>query len=93
MSREYIEKIIQFVSAAFAFVAGLAWNTAIQDLINRYVTSGNGLTGEFVYAAIVTTIAVIVTVQLAHAQDRIIKREEAAKARREAALSKRSDRP
>lgn len=89
MSREYIEKIIQFVSAAFAFVAGLAWNTAIQDLINRYVSSGGGLKGELWYAAIVTTIAVIVTVKLAQLQDRIIKREEAAATKKLAALSKR----
>lgn len=89
MTREYIEKIIQFVTAAFAFVAGLAWNTAIQDLINRFVAPGASLTGKFIYAGIVTIIAVVVTVKLAQLQDKIIEREERVEARKLAALSKR----
>jgi hypothetical protein len=89
MTKEYFDKIIQFVSAAFALVAGLAWNTAIQDLINRYVSAGSGLTGKFIYAIIVTTIAVVVTVYMAKIHDQVIKREEKAEAKRLAALSKR----
>lgn len=89
MTREYIEKIIQFVSAAFALVAGLAWNTAIQELINRYVSPGSDLMGKFIYAFIVTTIAVIVTVYMARIHDKVIKREDDAEARKLKALSKR----
>jgi len=88
MTKEYIEKIIQFVSAAFAFVAGLAWNTAIQDLLNLYVSPGNNLLGKIIYAITVTTIAVIVTVQLARAQDRIIMQEEKLKEKLKKTLGK-----
>lgn len=82
MSKEYLDKIIQFISAAFAFVAGLAWNTAIQNLINRYIQSDETLTGQFVYAGVVTVIAVVITVNLAHAHDRLAEKEERAEERR-----------
>ena len=88
MTKEYLEKILQFVTAAFALVAGLAWNTAIQNLINRYIEPGSGLKGEFLYAVIVTTIAVFVTVYLAKLHDRVIKKEERAEARKEAGNTK-----
>lgn len=88
MTKEYLDKIIQFVNAAFALVAGLAWNTAIQNLINRYIAPGDGLKSQFLYAGIVTTIAVLVTVYLAKFHDRIIAREERAEARREAKKEK-----
>ena len=52
-------------TSSFAFVAGLAWNNAIQALIEQFVGKGNALTSLFSYAIIVTIIAVIVTVLLA----------------------------
>ena len=52
-------------STAFAFVAGLAWNDAIQALITQFVGTGNALPSLFSYAIIVTVVAVIVTVIIA----------------------------
>ena len=60
-----METILGLITTAFAFVAGLAWNNAIQALIEQFVGKGNALTSLFSYAIIVTTIAVIVTVLLA----------------------------
>ena len=59
-----IEVIIGLVSASFAFVAALAWNTAIQQAIQQYF-SEDDLVGVFVYAVVVTVIAVIAIVSLA----------------------------
>jgi TRAP-type C4-dicarboxylate transport system permease small subunit len=59
-----IEVIIGLVSASFAFVAALAWNTAIQQAIQQYF-SEDDLVGVFVYAIVVTVIAVIAIVSLA----------------------------
>ena len=57
-----METILALITTAFAFVAGSAWNTAIQELI----PAGDGaLTSLFIYAIVVTIIAVIVTVILA----------------------------
>ena len=60
-----IETILGLITTAFAFVAGLAWNEAIQALIQQFVGTGSALTSLFTYAIIVTVIAVIVTVILA----------------------------
>jgi nucleoside permease NupC len=62
-----METILGLITTAFAFVAGLAWNDAIQALIEQFVGTGSALTSLFTYAIIVTVIAVIVTVLLARA--------------------------
>ncbi|MEI6040590.1 MAG: DUF5654 family protein [Candidatus Berkelbacteria bacterium] len=58
---EFLKTMIQLATAAFGLVAALAWNGAIQGFIERFVTSGDGLKSKFIYAVIVTGIAVVVT--------------------------------
>ena len=60
-----METILGLITTAFAFVAGLAWNDAIQKLIATFMDGGNSLPNLFIYAIVVTIIAVIVTVLLA----------------------------
>ena len=60
-----METILGLITTAFAFVAGLAWNDAIQKLIEQFVGTGDALSSLFTYAIVVTIIAVIVTVLLA----------------------------
>ena len=60
-----MDTILGLITTAFAFVAGLAWNDAIQKLIEEFVGTGSALSSLFTYAIIVTIIAVIVTVLLA----------------------------
>lgn len=60
-----VETILGLITTAFAFVAGLAWNDAITALITEFVGSGSALSSLFIYAIIVTVIAVIVTVLIA----------------------------
>ena len=66
---EVLEKIAALVVAAFGLVAALAWNDAIKALfVGRCGTEGAGALctlssgGPWVYAVIVTIIAVLVTV-------------------------------
>ena len=60
-----IKTIITLVTTAFCLVAGLAWNDAIQKLIESVMGAGDALTGLFIYAVVVTIIAVVVTILLA----------------------------
>ena len=60
-----METILGLITTAFAFVAGLAWNDAIQKLIESVMGAGDALTGLFIYAVVVTIIAVVVTILLA----------------------------
>ena len=53
------------MSEFLGLVAGLAWNDAIQKLIETLVGTGDALGGLFIYAIIVTILAVVVTIILA----------------------------
>lgn len=70
VGKEVIKTIITLVTTAFALVAGLAWNSAIEALIGTFLDAGSALTGLLVYAVVVTIIAVIVTLLLGRLADR-----------------------
>ena len=76
MTKEYLSKIIDLVTAAFGLVAALAWNEAIQALINKYYSVGNDLTGRFLYAIIITAFAVWLTTSLTRIYDRLHKSDK-----------------
>lgn len=59
---QIVETIAALMTAAFGFVAALAWNEAIKALVAEYVSPGDELTGMLVYAIVVTIIAVIAIV-------------------------------
>lgn len=72
MKSEVIEKIAALVTAAFGLVAALAWNDAIKALFVGPCGSENAGAlcalssgGPWVYAIIVTIIAVIATIWVA----------------------------
>ena len=51
-----------YLGAAFGFVIGLAWNNAIQALINYYVPNkGSSVAVQFIYAVALTLIVAIGT--------------------------------
>lgn len=65
ISKMIMETMLTLITTAFAFVAGLAWNEAIQKLIEEFYTAEGAVTGLLIYAVIVTIVAVVVTVLLA----------------------------
>lgn len=74
--KEVLKQMITLSSAGFGVVAALAWNEAIQAFVNEYVVKyasvGSGIMSKFIYAVIITAIAVLVTYQLT----RMIKEDE-----------------
>ena len=60
-----IKTIITLVTTAFGLVAGLAWNDAIQKLIESIIGSGDAIPSLFIYAIVVTIVAVVITVLVA----------------------------
>ena len=66
--KELIRQIITLSTAGFGFVAALAWNEAIQSLVNEYVAKylsvESGVLSRFIYAIVITCVAVLVTYQL-----------------------------
>ena len=65
VTKMIMETILALITTAFAFVAGEAWNSAIQKLIETFIGTGDALPSLFIYAIVVTIIAVIVTVLIA----------------------------
>ncbi|MFA6973301.1 MAG: DUF5654 family protein [Parcubacteria group bacterium] len=67
IKKEFQNKIIGYIVAAFGLVAGLAWNEAVKALIeNFFPLSQNGMLAKFIYAIAITLVLVIVTVYLTH---------------------------
>lgn len=72
MKSEIIEKLSALITAAFGLVAALAWNEAIKALfVGPCGTEGAGSLcrlsagGPWVYAVIVTVLAIIATIWIA----------------------------
>lgn len=65
-TKEVLKELLSLSSAAFGLVAALAWNEAIQAFVKKYLSFSveSELVSKFIYALIVTVLAVIVTVNL-----------------------------
>ena len=61
MKNEVIEKFTVLITSAFGLVAALAWNEAIKEYLKTWGLQQHGV---WVYAVIVTVLAVIITVML-----------------------------
>jgi len=68
---QFVDTFAKLITAAFAMVAALAWNQAIQALITDILGNGNELVGLFIYAIIVTIIAVIAVVFITRSFNRL----------------------
>ena len=69
-SREFVVTVFAVVSTAFGFVVALAWNTALTEAMSR-LNEAEQITGLFVYAGVVTFLAVIATILLGRLAVRI----------------------
>lgn len=64
LKKEFLERFATLITGAFTFVAGLAWNEAIQQLIQQYISPGKTLISQIIYAIIITLIAIIAIMQI-----------------------------
>jgi len=60
----YLQTMIALASAAFGVVAALAWNSAITALVKQIFGTGGQIVSLFIYAVLVTVLAVMVMVNL-----------------------------
>ena len=66
----YLQTMIALASAAFGVVAALAWNSAITALVKQIFGTGGQIVSLFIYAILITIVAVIVMVNLAKLAER-----------------------
>ena len=81
-----VKQMITLSTSGFGLVSALAWNEFVKSIIDGfikpYLPEGSKMITLFIYAAIVTTLAVVVTLQLALMEKRlekIVKSEEKGK--------------
>lgn len=70
MKKEVMERFVTLITAAFGFVAALAWNSAIQETFKKFSGDYNTLPMMFVYAILVTLLAVFVIFWLSKFTDK-----------------------
>ncbi len=70
-----VKNMILLATSGFGVVVALAWNEFIRSLvdtyINPYLGASSGIISLFIYAALMTFLAVIVTMQLAQVQKKL----------------------
>lgn len=64
LKKEFFERFATLITGAFTFVAALAWNSAIQALIKKYISAGETVWSQLIYAIIVTVIGIIAIIQI-----------------------------
>jgi len=64
IGKEYYKTISRMLTTAFGLVAALAWNDLVKKFISEYITPGEGVKSQFIYALFVTILAVIVAIWL-----------------------------
>lgn len=70
-----IKNMIMLATSGFGVVVALAWNEAIKatvaTYIDPYLGASSGVISLFIYAVVMTTLAVVVTMQLAAVEKRL----------------------
>jgi len=62
LKQEFRQSLVSYMLAAFGFVAGLAWNEAVQALVNTlFPLSKDAVWVKFLYAVIITVLVVVVS--------------------------------
>lgn len=71
--RELLAQLVTLSTSAFGLAAALAWNETIQQAVKDFIEPslpGSGILSRFIYAILVTLLAVIITFQLSRLASR-----------------------
>lgn len=71
--KELLQQLITLSTSAFGLAAALAWNDTIQQAVKEFIEPkipGSGILSRFIYAAIVTILAVFITFELSRLASR-----------------------
>lgn len=64
---EILEKMTTLIAASFGFVAAFAWNESFKLLIDRLFDEDAELIAFFIYAVVITFVAVMVIIMISRA--------------------------
>ena len=70
-----LKQMVTLSTSGFGLVMALAWNNVIQqfvkDYLQPYLSKGSSLASLFIYAILITTLGVFVTLQLSKAVKKV----------------------
>jgi len=73
-----LSQMVTLATSGLGLVAALAWNNVIQEFVNDYIKkflpNGSGIISLFVYAIVITILAVLVTTELTRIVERLQKK-------------------
>lgn len=94
LPRALVTQMIILSTGGFGVVVALAWNefikNAVEVYIKPYLGKGSGVWSLFIYAVVITIIAVVVTMELTKIQRRFEIAEEKDEKKKEEGKSKGS---
>jgi small-conductance mechanosensitive channel len=65
LRQQAVTEIFKLMTASFGLIAALAWNQVVQELVKSYIQplfgKNSGIISLFIYAIIVTILAVTIT--------------------------------
>lgn len=68
-----VKQMVTLATNGFGLVAALAWNNVIKEFVDEYVKKylsiGSGMISLFIYAVLITILAVTATLQLSRLQE------------------------
>src|SRR3989344_342825 len=66
--KQFADRALKLMTSGFGLVAALAWNELLKEVVSIYIKpyfgKNSGLISLFIYALIVTALAVFITYQL-----------------------------
>lgn len=75
-----VKQMLSLATSGFGLVAALAWNEVVKETVNNYIKpylpQGSAMLSLFLYAIIVTVLAVLVTLQLTKLQQTFLHEAE-----------------
>lgn len=75
LAKAVIKQMIALSTAGLGLVAALAWNNVIQETVTTYVkpylVKGSAIISLFIYAIIVTLLAVVITYNLTKISEKL----------------------
>lgn len=69
--KKIVSESLTMMVTAFGLVAALAWNEAVKALINEFVPRASGVLSLFIYAILVTILAVVIGTRLGRIKQRL----------------------
>ena len=76
----FFNELTKLITSSFGLMAALSWRDVVREFINSYIRrffgNASGLISEFIFALIITTLAVIITWRIAKLKDKLLRKKE-----------------